>query len=203
MPELATVPTEQHQRLEVKLKRELGDTILGLLDEDEVEDIVLNPDATLWAKQMSSGFRRIGQMSGGQAVCAMNTIASMRSMVLNYERPVLETELPLDGSRFEGLIPPVVRHPVFAIRRRPKRIFTLSQYCESGILTNKADPLNRLRRRENFADQLAGLAHADGYPAPLSLRKRTFSRRVQRDRAKLLLPMRYSTGLRRFRRMIG
>src|SRR5580700_3148798 len=116
MPELATVPTEQHQRLEVKLKRELGDTILGLLDEDEVEDIVLNPDATLWAKQMGSGFRRIGQMSASQAVCAMNTIASMRSMVLNYERPVLETELPLDGSRFEGLIPPVVRHPVFAIR---------------------------------------------------------------------------------------
>jgi type IV secretion system protein VirB11 len=34
---------------------------------------------------------------------------------------MLETELPLDGSRFEGLVSPIVRHPVFAIRMRPKR----------------------------------------------------------------------------------
>ena len=137
MAELAIVQSEQSQRLEVKLRRELGETILSLLDDNGVEDIVLNPDATLWVKQMGSGFTRVGQMSGSQAVCAMNTIASMRSMVLNYERPVLETELPLDGSRFEGLIPPVVRHPVFAIRRRPRRIFTLDQYCQAGILTGK------------------------------------------------------------------
>ena len=171
MPESATVQNEQHQRLGVKLRRELGDTILSLLDNDAVEDIVLNPDATLWAKQMGTGFTRVGQMSASQTVCAMNTIASMRSMVLNYERPMLETELPLDGSRFEGLIPPVVRHPVFAIRRRPKRIFTLNQYCQSGILTDKDDPLNRLRRRENFAEQLAGLSHADVIRAAIAAKK--------------------------------
>jgi type IV secretion system protein VirB11 len=171
MAELAIVQSEQSQRLEVKLRRELGETILSLLDDNGVEDIVLNPDATLWVKQMGSGFTRVGQMSGSQAVCAMNTIASMRSMVLNYERPVLETELPLDGSRFEGLIPPVVRHPVFAIRRRPRRIFTLDQYCQAGILTGKTDPLNRLRRRENFADQLAGLSHADVIRAAIAAKK--------------------------------
>ena len=170
MSESTNTQGEQQQRLEVKLRRELGDTILILLNDDAVEDIVLNPDGALWAKQMGSGFRRVGQMSGSQAVCAMNTIASMRSMVLNYERPVLETELPIDGSRFEGLIPPVVRHPVFAIRRRPRKIFTLAQYCDAGILTNRADPLNRLRRRENFADQLAG-SHADVIRAAIAARK--------------------------------
>ena len=170
MSESTNTQGEQQQRLEVKLRRELGDSILILLNDDAVEDIVLNPDGALWAKQMGSGFRRVGQMSGSQAVCAMNTIASMRSMVLNYERPVLETELPIDGSRFEGLIPPVVRHPVFAIRRRPRKIFTLAQYCDAGILTNRADPLNRLRRRENFADQLAG-SHADVIRAAIAARK--------------------------------
>jgi len=170
LPESTTTQGEQQQRLEVKLRRELGDTILILLNDDAVKDIVLNPDGALWAKQMGSGFRRVGQMSASQAVCAMNTIASMRSMVLNYERPVLETELPIDGSRFEGLIPPVVRHPVFAIRRRPRKIFTLAQYCDAGILTNRADPLNRLRRRENFADQLAE-SHADVIRAAIAARK--------------------------------
>jgi len=171
MPEVITTNFEQNQRLETKLKRELGDTILELLEGDLVEDIVLNPDSGIWAKHMGSGFRRVGQMSGSQAICAMNTIAAMRAMILNYERPVLETELPLDGSRFEGLIPPVVRHPVFAIRRRPKRIFTLKQYEQSGILTDKSDPLNRLRRRENFADQLVGLSHAEVIRAAVAARK--------------------------------
>src|ERR1700691_2295983 len=97
MPEPATGQNEQSQRLGVKLRRELGDTVLGLLDDDAVEDIVLNPDSTLWAKQMGTGFTRVGQMSGSQAVCAMNTVASMRSMVLNYERRGLELGLPIAG----------------------------------------------------------------------------------------------------------
>jgi type IV secretion system protein VirB11 len=139
--------------------------------EDPLAQAMRAVSTPAWVKQMGTGFMRVGQMSGSQAVCAMNTIASMRSMVLNYERPVLETELPLDGSRFEGLIPPVVRHPVFAIRRRPKRIFTLDQYCRSGILTGKADPLNRLRRRENFADQLTGLSHVDVIRAAIAAKK--------------------------------
>jgi Flp pilus assembly CpaF family ATPase len=171
MPEVTIIQVEKNQRLETKLKRELGDTILDLLEGDLVEDIVLNPDSAIWANQMGSGFRRVGQMSGSQAICAMNTIASMRGMVLNYEKPVLETELPLDGSRFEGLIPPVTRHPIFAIRRRPKHIFTLDQYHQSGIITDRTDPLNRLRRRENFADQLAGCTHVEVLRAAVAAKK--------------------------------
>jgi type IV secretion system protein TrbB len=171
MPEVMISHNEQNHRLETKLRRELGDTILALLEEDLVEDIVLNPDSTIWAKQMGTGFKRVGQMSSSQAVCAMNTIASMRAMVLNYEKPVLETEMPLDGSRFEGLIPPVVRQPIFAIRRRPKRIFTLDQYQQTGILTRKADPLNRLRRRENFAEQLSSRSHAEVIRAAIAAKK--------------------------------
>jgi len=160
LPESTTTQGEQQQRLEVKLRRELGDTILTLLNDDAVEDIVLNPDGALWAKQMGSGFRRVGQMSASQAVCAMNTIASMRSMVLNYEKPVLETELPIDGNRFEGLIPPVVRYPVFAIRRRPRRIFTLDQDAIPRIWASRipclfdGDPVNwgapRVRQRSVY-----------------------------------------------------
>jgi Flp pilus assembly CpaF family ATPase len=202
MPELTSVNNEQYQRLEVKIRRELGETILGLLDNEAVEDIVLNPDSTLWVKQMGSGFRHAGQMSASQAVCAMNTIASMRSMVLNYERPVLETELPLDGSRFEGLIPPVVRHPVFAIRRRPRRIFTLDQYCQSGILTGKTDPLNRLPdARTSPIGSRACLTPMSS--APLSLRKRTSSRRAPLAPGRRPLRMRFSTASQRSHRMIA
>jgi type IV secretion system protein VirB11 len=43
--------------------------------------------------------------------------------------------LPLDGSRFEGLIPPVVAAPVFSIRRRASAVYTLAEYEAAGIMT--------------------------------------------------------------------
>jgi type IV secretion system protein VirB11 len=139
----------------------LGEIVLSLLADDRTEDIVLNPDSSLWTKRISEGFVRIGEMSPAQAASALNTIAAWKGTVMNHERPVLETELPLDGSRFEGIVSPIVRRPVFAIRSRPKRIFTLEEYERGGILTNQQDPLNRRRRRAAFRDTVRGLGHSE------------------------------------------
>ena len=154
-------PDQQHLRLEVKLRRELGDLVLEYLADSHTEDILLNPDSSLWVKRMSEGFCRVGSMAPAQAMSALSTIAAWRGTVVNHQHPILETELPLDGSRFEGIVPPVVRNPVFAIRLRPKRIFSLDEYESSGILTNMSDPRNRLRRRADFAAAVRGLSHAE------------------------------------------
>src|SRR5712691_9997367 len=150
MSTLTLIQDEQHQRLEVKLRRELGDQVLRLLDDDLTEDILLNPDGSLWVKQMGQGFSRIGEMPAAQAASALGTIAAWRGTVLNHERPILETELPIDGSRFEGIVSPIVRQPVFAVRLRPRRIFRLDEYEVDGILTAKGDPLNHIRRHDDF-----------------------------------------------------
>lgn len=167
----ATLHEEQHQRYQTKLKRELGDTILGLLADDKTEDILLNPDSTLWAKQMRRGFVRVGEMPPALAASALSTIAAMRGTFLNHSNPILETELPLDGSRFEGIVSPIVRNPVFAIRLRPKNIFGLDDYKSSGILTDVTDPLNILRRRDDFPTSVRGLDHAAVIRAAVRARK--------------------------------
>src|SRR5580700_9871676 len=59
---LTQIPDEQHQRLDVKLRRELGGQVLALLGDERTEDIVLNPDSSLWAKRMGEGFVRFGAM---------------------------------------------------------------------------------------------------------------------------------------------
>jgi type IV secretion system protein VirB11 len=155
------VQDEQHQRLEVKLRRELGDQVLRLLDDNLTEDILLNPDGSLWVKRVGHGFSRMGEMPAAQAASALGTIAAWRGTVLNHEHPILETELPIDGSRFEGIVSPVVRRPVFAIRLRPRKIFSLDDYEVDGILTDGTDPLNQLRRRDNFLDGVRGLKHGE------------------------------------------
>ena len=47
MSTVAVVHDEQHQRLEVKLRRELGEQVLQLLDDSLTEDILLNPVSSL------------------------------------------------------------------------------------------------------------------------------------------------------------
>ena len=79
--------------------------------------------------------QQIGTMTATAADAAMRTLAAYHHTVLTRESPSIECELPLDGSRFAGQIPPIVPAPVFAVRKRASRVFTLQQYVESGIMT--------------------------------------------------------------------
>src|SRR5215813_7401578 len=171
MGNLAVIHDEHQNRLETKLKRELGDQILALLGDDHTEDILVNSNGALWVKRMGEGFTRLGDIPAAQASSALSTIAAWRGTILNHQNPILETELPIDGSRFEGIVAPVVRKPVFAIRLRPRKIFTLADYQRSGILTTKDDPMNRLRRRHDFASLIRGLPHAEIIRAAVGARK--------------------------------
>jgi type IV secretion system protein TrbB len=58
----------------------------------------------------------------------------------------------LDGSRFAGQIPPIVSAPVFAVRKRASRVFTLQQYVEAGIVTpeQKGFLCEAIRTRRNI-----------------------------------------------------
>ena len=51
------------------------------------------------------------------------------------ERPRVSAELPETGERFEGLLPPVVTAPAFAIRKPAVAVFTLDDYVAAGIMT--------------------------------------------------------------------
>jgi P-type conjugative transfer ATPase TrbB len=169
--QLIRIHDEQHHRLDVKLRRELGEQVLTLLEDDPTEDIVLNPDSSLWVKRIGEGFVRCGWMVPTRAASALGTIAAWRETVLNHEHPILETELPIDGSRFEAITAPVVRQPVFAIRLRPRKIFSLDEYEAGGILTGKNDPLNMHRCGQDFAASVRGLKHVEIIRAAVGERK--------------------------------
>jgi type IV secretion system protein VirB11 len=164
-------PEDQRARLDAKLRRELGDLVLSALADPLTEDIVLNPDSRLWTKRQGGGFVCIGAMPKSQAQTAIGTIAAQRETVVNYDRPILETELPLDGSRFEGVVPPVVSRPAFAIRQRPRRVFTLDDYEAGGILSSRTDQLNQPKRRADFAASIRHLTHAQILRAAIEQRK--------------------------------
>jgi Flp pilus assembly CpaF family ATPase len=156
-----SAPAAQTERYIEKLTRELGEPVINQLKDPVTEDIVLNPDGKLWVKTVGNGFTAFGSMTESQALSAFGTLAAMKGTVINHDKPILETDLPLDGSRFEGIIAPVVPRPVFAIRCRPRKVYTLADYADVNILTDKSDPINHSRERDQFPETIRGCSHKE------------------------------------------
>lgn len=132
---LASQRAEHDRRIAEKLRRELGPQVCELLEDSKVIEIMLNPDGSLWCEWLGAPMERLGTMPKAQAESLMGTVASSLKTSITALNPILECELPLDGSRFEALLPPVVTGPTFTIRKKASIVFTLPNYVSSGIMT--------------------------------------------------------------------
>jgi type IV secretion system protein TrbB len=125
---------EQTRRLAESMKRQLG-ALCGLLHESDVVELMLNADGTVWVDRLGQPMQPAGTMPPATAESFIATVASTLRSTVTRENPILECELPLDGSRFEALIPPVVSALVFTIRRKASAVFPLQEYERQRIMT--------------------------------------------------------------------
>lgn len=122
-------------RLVEKIRRVLGPGICRHLEEPGVVEIMLNTDGTLWIERLTKDMEQFGTMQPSQAESIICSVAAYHKEVVTRENPIFEGELPINGERFEALIPPVVSAPVFTIRLKASKVFTLDEYVEAGIMT--------------------------------------------------------------------
>src|SRR5436309_9508154 len=119
------------------LRTALGPAIAGYLEDDGVVEVMLNPDGRLWIDRLSSGLedtgRRISVADGERIV---RLVAHHVGAEAHAGSPRVSAELPETGERFEGLLPPVVMAPAFAIRKPAVAVFTLEDYAAAGIMTS-------------------------------------------------------------------
>ena len=127
---------EQSQlRIKEKLKREAGSHIMAALSDDSVVEILLNPDGKLWIERLGSGMSQTAYIESSTAESLIATVASYTALIANRESPILECEFPLDGSRFEAILAPIVERPTFSIRKRALRTHTISDYVREGVMS--------------------------------------------------------------------
>ena len=119
-----------------KLRREMGETVRKAMDDPQVIEIMLNPDGKVYVDKIGSGMEFLCEMEDVQSLQMLGTVAHMLGTVINYHSPVVEGELPGDGSRVEGVIPPIVPNPSFNIRKKASAVFSLAEYIRSGRATD-------------------------------------------------------------------
>jgi len=118
------------------LRTAMGAAIAEWLVEPAVIEILLNPDGQLWLDRLGEGMSATGvAMAAADAERIIRLVAHHVGEEAHAGRPRISAELPLTGERFEGLLPPLVGAPCFAIRKAAVAIFSLDDYVAAGVMS--------------------------------------------------------------------
>lgn len=121
------------------LRTAMGTAIAGYLEDPSIVEVMLNPDGRLWVDRLSSGLEDTGcRITPADGERILRLVAHHVGAEVHPGNPRVSAELPETGDRFEGLMPPVVAAPCFAIRRPAISVFTLDDYVTAGIMTEIA-----------------------------------------------------------------
>ena len=133
------------------LRTALGGAIAEWLADPRVIEVMLNPDGRLWVDRLGHGIADSGiSLSAADGERIIRLVAHHVGAEVHAGAPRVSAELPESGERFEGLLPPVVAAPTFAIRKPAVAVFSLGDYVAAGIMA--ADAAEVLRR--GVADRL-------------------------------------------------
>ena len=120
------------------LRTALGPAIARFLEDPSVVEVMLNPDGRLWIDRLSEGLSDTGErLSPADGERIVRLVAHHVSVEVHAGAPRVSAELPETGERFEGLLPPVVAAPTFAIRKPAVAVFTLDDYVTAGIMSGR------------------------------------------------------------------
>lgn len=120
------------------LSTSFGDEIKKLMANNDVIEIMINPDNKLWVDSLTHGkYCTEITFTSNQVETMIKLVATHRQMIANHDHPEVACELPESGARFQGWLPPVVDKPSFTIRKKAIRIFTLNDYVNTKSLTAK------------------------------------------------------------------
>jgi type IV secretion system protein TrbB len=132
---MQTTPDDD-TRTHAMLKRVMGAEMIDALEARNTIEILLNEDGKLWLESLGQPMRCIGYRDASAAATLVRTIAGAVGAELTRSTPLLECDLPLDGSRVAAQVPPIVLAPTLAIRKHASSVFSIEQYVESGVMTS-------------------------------------------------------------------
>jgi type IV secretion system protein VirB11 len=127
------------------LRTALGPAIAGFLEDPSIVEVMLNPDGRLWIDRLSEGLSDTGErLSAADGERIVRLVAHHVGAEVHSGSPRVSAELPETGERFEGLLPPVVAAPAFAIRKPAVAVFTLADYVAAEIMSAEQAEILRL-----------------------------------------------------------
>ena len=140
-------------RLSELLASALGTGISSLLRDEQISEIRLNSDGTVWGNRLGQGkFQTDVVVSSENARRAIYAVAYGVGEICNENKPSIAAELPGTGERFQGVLPPLSQSPLFVIRKKAVRVFSLDDLEAQEVLPKGGNELlrNAVLARKNI-----------------------------------------------------
>ena len=116
------------------LRTAMGLAITEALADPLVIEVMVNPDGALRLDRLGEGRVDTGvSVHPSEAERIIRLVASHIRAETHRDNPIVSAELP-SGERFEGLLPPVVTAPCFAIRKPAQKLYSLADYVADKIM---------------------------------------------------------------------
>jgi type IV secretion system protein TrbB len=123
------------------LQSAMGADIAAALADPLTQEVMVNPDGKLRIDRLGEGCSDSGIIiAPSQRERIIRLVASHIRAEVTRDSPIVSAELPPHGmaqagERFEGLLPPVVTAPCFAIRKPATRSYTLADYVSDRLMS--------------------------------------------------------------------
>ena len=129
--------TVTHERTLAMLRTALGPVITKALEDPTVVEVMLNPDGRLWLDKLGCGRLDTQKtLTPDEGERVVRLVASHIHQDVTSKSPIISAELPGNGERFEGVMPPVVSAPCFSVRKGAVSVFTLDDYVTCLLYTS-------------------------------------------------------------------
>ena len=126
------------ERSRQMLRTALGPLLLARLEDPGVAEVMLNPDGRVWIDRFDAGLIDAGlSVSAADAERILRLVAHHVGAEIHADQPRLSAELPGNGERFEGLMPPIAAAPTFSIRKPASLVFRLDDYVRAGVMSDR------------------------------------------------------------------
>lgn len=112
--------------------------LLPYFEDKITEDIMVNPDGSVWINQQGRGeWRTDIVLRPNQREDFLKIVAALVRKPLDREHSKLTAVIPRWGYRIEGHIPPSVKGAAFAIRIGAKFSLSLDDYVKNGVMSSR------------------------------------------------------------------
>lgn len=119
----------------------LGRSIMQYMHDDNVTEVMVNPDGRLWLDTFDKGVVPTDVvMEPEDTKRIIYMVADISGQVIDLKvDPSLQANIPasrlFSNCRFQAELPPIVNAPSFNIRKHSKIVITLDDYVRQGAMT--------------------------------------------------------------------
>lgn len=131
----------------------VGIEVVDLMHRDDITEIYINDDGMIRYESNTEGKVKTKiYLSPEKVQAIIELVAGQIGKIVNEDVPSISAEIQGYGARFQGEIPPIVRHPQLNIRKKAIRIFSLDDYVDNQVLTSayKKYIENAIKERKNI-----------------------------------------------------